>query len=107
MQDGRIALKSGDKRVDLRVSTVRGYPEKIVMRILDEGAIPIQLTGLGFDKHDPADLVDPIRMPHGLMLVTGPTGSGKSTTLYACLSLLNEPDTNICVEDQVDPSSRA
>jgi len=103
-QDGAIALKSGPKRVDLRVSTVPTvYGEKMVMRILDKGAIPIQLTGLGFDERQSKDLVESIQMPHGLMLVTGPTGSGKSTTLYACLNLLNEPDTNICtVEDPVE-----
>ena len=103
-QDGAIALKSGDKRVDLRVSTVPTvYGEKMVMRILDKGAIPIQLTGLGFDERQSKDLIESIEMPHGLMLVTGPTGSGKSTTLYACLNLLNEPDTNICtVEDPVE-----
>lgn len=103
-QDGAIALKSGEKRVDLRVNTVPTvYGEKMVMRILDKGAIPIQLTGLGFDERQSKDLIESIKMPHGLMLVTGPTGSGKSTTLYACLSLLNEPDTNICtVEDPVE-----
>ena len=103
-QDGAIALKSGDKRVDLRVSTVPTvYGEKIVMRILDKGAIPIELTGLGFDERQSKDLIESIQMPHGLMLVTGPTGSGKSTTLYACLNKLNEPDTNICtVEDPVE-----
>jgi type IV pilus assembly protein PilB len=103
-QDGAIALRSGDKRVDLRVNTVPTvYGEKMVMRILDKGAIPIQLTGLGFDERQSKDLTESIQMPHGLMLVTGPTGSGKSTTLYACLNLLNEPDTNICtVEDPVE-----
>ena len=103
-QDGAIALKSGDKRVDLRVSTVPTvYGEKMVMRILDKGAIPIELTGLGFDERQSKDLIESIQMPHGLMLVTGPTGSGKSTTLYACLNKLNEPDTNICtVEDPVE-----
>ena len=103
-QDGAIALRSGDKRVDLRVSTVPTvYGEKMVMRILDKGAIPIELTGLGFDERQSKDLIESIQMPHGLMLVTGPTGSGKSTTLYACLNLLNEPDTNICtVEDPVE-----
>ncbi len=103
-QDGAIALKTGDKRIDLRVSTVPTvYGEKMVMRILDKGAIPIELTGLGFDERQSKDLIESIQMPHGLMLVTGPTGSGKSTTLYACLNLLNEPDTNICtVEDPVE-----
>ena len=103
-QDGAIALRDGVKRIDLRVSTVPTvYGEKMVMRILDKGAIPIELTGLGFDERQSKDLIESIRMPHGLMLVTGPTGSGKSTTLYACLNLLNEPDTNICtVEDPVE-----
>ena len=103
-QDGAIALRTGDKRIDLRVSTVPTvYGEKMVMRILDKGAIPIELTGLGFDERQSKDLIESIQMPHGLMLVTGPTGSGKSTTLYACLNQLNEPDTNICtVEDPVE-----
>jgi type IV pilus assembly protein PilB len=103
-QDGAIALKTGSRRIDLRVSTVPTvYGEKIVMRILDKGAIPIELTGLGFDERQSTDLIESIQMPHGLMLVTGPTGSGKSTTLYACLNKLNEPDTNICtVEDPVE-----
>ena len=103
-QDGAIACETGDKRIDLRVSTVPTvYGEKMVMRILDKGAIPIELTGLGFDERQSKDLIESIQMPHGLMLVTGPTGSGKSTTLYACLNQLNEPDTNICtVEDPVE-----
>jgi type IV pilus assembly protein PilB len=103
-QDGAIALRSGDKRVDLRVSTVPTvYGEKVVMRILDKTAVALPLSGLGFDAKQEADLVEAIRMPHGLMMVTGPTGSGKSTTLYACLNLLNEADTNICtVEDPVE-----
>ncbi len=103
-QDGAIALKSGEKRVDLRVNTVPTvYGEKMVMRILDKGAIPLDLTRLGLSEKQSADLAEAIRMPHGLALVTGPTGSGKSTTLYSCLNLLNEPTTNICtVEDPVE-----
>jgi len=103
-QDGAIALRSGDKRVDLRVSSVPTiYGEKVVMRILDKTAVAMQLSGLGFDPKQEQDLVEAIRLPHGLMMVTGPTGSGKSTTLYACLNLLNEADTNICtVEDPVE-----
>jgi type IV pilus assembly protein PilB len=103
-QDGAIAIKTGDRRVDLRVSTVPTvYGEKMVMRLLDKAAIPLQLTGLGFDERQSRDLVEAIQSPHGLMLVTGPTGSGKSTTLYSCLNLLNEPKTNICtVEDPVE-----
>jgi type IV pilus assembly protein PilB len=73
------------------------------MRILDKGAIPVQLTGLGFDQRQSTDLMESIDSPHGLMLVTGPTGSGKSTTLYACLNHRNKSDTNICtVEDPVE-----
>jgi type IV pilus assembly protein PilB len=103
-QDGAIALKSEDKRVDLRVNTVPTvYGEKMVMRILDKGAIPLDLTRLGLSEKQSSDLAEAIRMPHGLALVTGPTGSGKSTTLYSCLNLLNEPKTNICtVEDPVE-----
>ncbi len=103
-QDGAIAIRTGDRRIDLRVNTVPTvFGEKMVMRLLDKGNIPLQLTGLGFDERQSSDLIEAIRMPHGLMLVTGPTGSGKSTTLYACLNLLNEPKTNICtVEDPVE-----
>lgn len=103
-QDGAIALRSGDKRVDLRVNTVPTvYGEKMVMRILDKSAASHQLTSLGFDERQSKDLIESIEMPHGLMLVTGPTGSGKSTTLYACLNQLNGLDTNICtVEDPVE-----
>ncbi len=103
-QDGAIALRSGEKRIDLRVSTMPTvFGEKVVMRLLDKAAIPLELGGLGFDARQTSDLVEAIKMPHGLLLVTGPTGSGKSTTLYTCLNLLNEPATNICtVEDPVE-----
>ena len=103
-QDGAIALRTGDKRVDLRVNTVPTvYGEKMVMRILDKGAIPLQLTGLGFDDRQSTDLMESIHAPYGLALVTGPTGSGKSTTLYACLNQLNDAKVNICtVEDPVE-----
>ena len=103
-QDGAIALRTGDKRVDLRVNTVPTvHGEKMVMRILDKAAIPLNLTGLGLDERQSNDLIESIHSPHGLALVTGPTGSGKSTTLYACLNLLNEPKVNICtVEDPVE-----
>src|SRR5512135_3391001 len=97
-------MKSGEKWVDLRDSTVPTvFGEKMVMRLLDKGAIPLKLTGLGLDERQSRDLIEPIQMPHGLMLVTGPTGSGQGTTLYGCLNLLNEPKTNICtVEDPVE-----
>lgn len=103
-QDGAIALKSGEKRVDVRVSTVPTvYGEKVVLRVLDKSAIPLQLSDLGLDERQSNDLAESIHMPHGLMLVTGPTGSGKSTTLYACLNRLNGPHENICtVEDPVE-----
>ena len=75
----------------------------MVLRLLDKGSIPTELTGLGLDNRQSEDLSIAIRNPHGLLLVTGPTGSGKSTTLYTCLNLLNESGTNICtVEDPVE-----
>jgi type IV pilus assembly protein PilB len=103
-QDGAIALRTGDKRIDLRVNTVPTvHGEKMVLRILDKGAIPLNLTGLGLDERQARDLIESIHSPHGLALVTGPTGSGKSTTLYSCLNLLNEPKVNIStVEDPVE-----
>ena len=103
-QDGAIALRTGDTRIDLRVNTVPTvHGEKMVMRILDKGAIPLDLTGLGLDERQSNDLIESIQSPYGLALVTGPTGSGKSTTLYSCLNQLNEPKVNICtVEDPVE-----
>ncbi len=103
-QDGAIALRTGDKRIDLRVNTVPTvHGEKMVMRILDKGAIPLELTGLGLDQRQSTDLLESIESPYGLALVTGPTGSGKSTTLYSCLNKLNTPKVNICtVEDPVE-----
>jgi type IV pilus assembly protein PilB len=75
----------------------------MVMRILDKGAIPLDLTMLGLDERQSKDLMESIESPYGLALVTGPTGSGKSTTLYSCLNKLNEPKVNICtVEDPVE-----
>ena len=72
-QDGAIALRTGEKRIDLRVSTVPTvYGEKMVMRILDKGAIPLDLTGLGLDERQANDLIESIQLPHGLVLVTGP-----------------------------------
>jgi len=103
-QDGAIALRTGDKRIDLRVNTIPTvHGEKMVMRILDKAAIPLELTGLGLDQRQSTDLIESIQAPYGLALVTGPTGSGKSTTLYSCLNRLNEPKVNICtVEDPVE-----
>lgn len=103
-QDGAIALRSSTHRVDMRVNTCPTvYGEKIVMRVLDKEAVPHDLRKLGLDERQFRDLSETIRSPHGLMLVTGPTGSGKSTTLYSCLNSLNDDGTNICtVEDPVE-----
>jgi type IV pilus assembly protein PilB len=103
-QDGAISLRSGEHRVDMRVSTCPTvYGEKLVLRVLDKNAIPLNLEDLGLDQRQATDLSASIQMPHGLLLVTGPTGSGKSTTLYACLNRLNRPGVNICtVEDPVE-----
>ncbi|HZM01051.1 MAG TPA: GspE/PulE family protein [Planctomycetota bacterium] len=103
-QDGAIALKSGEKRVDLRVSTVPTvYGEKMVIRILEKGGIPDKLEQLGFSEKQAQDFLRAAEAPHGLMFVTGPTGSGKSTTLYTCLKLINSPQDNIVtVEDPVE-----
>jgi type IV pilus assembly protein PilB len=103
-QDGAIALRNGEKRVDLRVSTVPTiYGEKMVIRILEKEGIPDKLEKLGFNTKQAADFVAAAHSPHGLMFVTGPTGSGKSTTLYCCLNLINSPTENIVtVEDPVE-----
>lgn len=103
-QDGAIGLRSGEQRVDMRVNTCPTvYGEKVVMRVLDKNALPHDLAALGLDERQYRDLSEAIRSPHGLMLVTGPTGSGKSTTLYSCLNYLNDSETNICtVEDPVE-----
>ena len=103
-QDGAIGLTVDNNRVDLRVSTVPTvYGEKMVLRILTKGAIPLDLTKLGFSRKQADDFEVAASSPHGLLLVTGPTGSGKSTTLYATLNLLNKPDVNVMtVEDPVE-----
>ena len=103
-QDGAIALTLGETRVDLRVNTVPTvYGEKMVLRILAKGKIPEDLTELGFNQKQADDFQIAAESPHGLLLVTGPTGSGKSTTLYATLNLLNKPDVNIMTtEDPVE-----
>ncbi len=103
-QDGRIQLKMGEKEVDLRVSSVpSNHGESIVMRILDKTALLLGLPELGFFSDDQVVFEQLLGLPDGILLVTGPTGSGKTTTLYACLNVINKPDKKIItVEDPVE-----
>ncbi len=103
-QDGRIQIKVGGRELDLRVSTVpTGHGESIVMRILDKQNLALGLPDLGFMTDDQQTFESLINLPDGVVLVTGPTGSGKTTTLYACLGQINKPDRKIItVEDPVE-----
>ncbi|MFM8236418.1 MAG: GspE/PulE family protein [Actinomycetota bacterium] len=103
-QDGRITMKVSGRSIDLRVATLPTvYGEKVVMRILDKGQAVLDLADLGFLPETLDRFERSYRKPYGTILVTGPTGSGKSTTLYATLNLLNEPHRNIItVEDPVE-----
>jgi len=104
-QDGRIRMVMGHKKeVDFRVSVLPClFGEKIVLRILDKGALKLSLDAIGFEAKPLAHFREAINQPWGMVLVTGPTGSGKSTTLYSALSELNMPDTNISTaEDPVE-----
>ncbi|MEK6673836.1 MAG: type IV-A pilus assembly ATPase PilB [Nitrospirota bacterium] len=104
-QDGRIKLKLGKKReIDFRVSTLPTlFGEKTVLRILDKSNLQVDLTKLGFLKEQIDDFMAAIEKPYGMVLVTGPTGSGKTTTLYSALNHLNKPGTNIITaEDPVE-----
>jgi len=103
-QDGRIMHRVQGKELDLRVSTVpTSHGESVVMRILDRESIVLDFESLGLDKHIESKLTQVLEMPHGIILVTGPTGSGKTTTLYTALSTLNTPERKIItVEDPVE-----
>jgi type IV pilus assembly protein PilB len=103
-QDGRIQVKMGKRAIDLRVSSVPTvHGESIVMRILDKSALNLGLPQLGFLSDDQEIFEKLITLPDGILLVTGPTGSGKTTTLYACLNFINKPDKKlITVEDPVE-----
>lgn len=104
-QDGRIKLNLGkNKQVDFRVSVLPTlFGEKTVLRILDKGNLQVDLTKLGFEQGQLDNFMEAIEKPFGMVLVTGPTGSGKTTTLYSALAHLNKPDTNIMTaEDPVE-----
>jgi type IV pilus assembly protein PilB len=103
-QDGRLKLKMGSRVIDFRVSTLPVlFGEKIVLRILDKGNLTLDLTKFGFEVKAEADLMKAILNPYGMVLVTGPTGSGKTTTLYSALSRINTPEVNIMTaEDPVE-----
>ena len=104
-QDGRIKLKMGTSgELDIRVSVLPTlFGEKVVMRLLDKTVLQLDMTKLGFDPKTLDDFHEAIHKPYGMILITGPTGSGKSTTLYSALSELNKTDVNVCTaEDPVE-----
>jgi type IV pilus assembly protein PilB len=103
-QDGRIKLKVGNKEMDYRVSVLPTlFGEKVVMRLLDKSNLQLDMTKLGLETHQINDLMVGIRKPYGMCLVTGPTGSGKTTTLYSALAALNSSNVNISTaEDPVE-----
>ncbi len=103
-QDGRIRIGLLGKKLDLRVSTLPGiYGESTVLRILDKSSLLIDLSELGFSSEDQQKFEELIAMPNGMILVTGPTGSGKTTTLYAALNKINQPNRKIItIEDPVE-----
>jgi len=95
-QDGRITIKLEDKDIDLRISLLpTGYGESVVIRLLGTGATELDVTKLGFREREQKLLLNLIKRPTGLILTTGPTGSGKTTTLYACLNQVNSPEVKI------------
>ncbi len=103
-QDGRMKLKFGSKSIDFRVSTLPTlFGEKIVIRILDSSSAKLGIEALGYEKIEKERLLEAIKRPYGMILVTGPTGSGKTVSLYTCLNILNVPGVNIStVEDPAE-----
>jgi type IV pilus assembly protein PilB len=103
-QDGAINLKIGDKPIDFRINSVpTAYGEKIVMRVLDKSNLQVDMTKLGFEPAQLEKFTNAINSPNGIILVTGPTGSGKTTTLYSALQELNDEESNIMTaEDPVE-----
>jgi type IV pilus assembly protein PilB len=103
-QDGRMKLKFGNRAIDFRVSTLPTlFGEKIVIRILDPSSAKLGIEALGYEKAEKERLLAAIGRPYGMILVTGPTGSGKTVSLYTCLNLLNQPGVNIAtVEDPAE-----
>ena len=103
-QDGRMKLKFGNKAIDFRVSTLPTlFGEKIVIRILDPSSAKLGIEALGYEKIEKERLLACIGRPYGMILVTGPTGSGKTVSLYTCLNILNQPGVNIAtVEDPAE-----
>ncbi len=103
-QDGRLRLAVRGREIDLRVATAPSiHGESVVLRILDRGKLALDFASLGFDAHVTAQVREAIHKPHGIVLVTGPTGSGKTTTLYAALAELNTPATKLLtVEDPIE-----
>ena len=103
-QDGRITLRIGNRAVDVRVSTMpTNHGERAVLRLLDKQSAQLDLAELGMESTTLNHLIEQVKQPHGIILVTGPTGSGKTTTLYAALTLLNDKKRNILtVEDPIE-----
>ncbi|HMW24693.1 MAG TPA: type IV-A pilus assembly ATPase PilB [Burkholderiaceae bacterium] len=103
-QDGRMKLKFGNRAIDFRISTLPTlFGEKIVIRILDPSSARLGVDALGYEKDEKERLMQAIRRPYGMILVTGPTGSGKTVSLYTCLNILNQPGVNIStVEDPAE-----
>jgi general secretion pathway protein E len=103
-QDGRFEVKVGDQSIDLRVSTIpTAFGERVVLRLLNKSGSLLELTDLGLSRERLKTIKDLVASPNGIILVTGPTGSGKTTTLYAVLQSINKPDINIItIEDPVE-----